>query len=99
MGNIMVKYFSLDTGIAIIRINKEYYKEAWTSLFFLTTLRKQPCKVTILHTSGTIKLIQKQAILHDRMAIKALIANDSLSPKKAQELASKSQKEIQKLDG
>ena len=93
-GNLLVKYYSPHTGLAILRINKEHFKKAWTTLFFKTTLRRKPCAISVIHCSGTIKLLQKRAIELDHHVIRELRLNRKVTDEKADLLTSQSAKNI-----
>ncbi|KAJ3359127.1 hypothetical protein HDU91_005003 [Kappamyces sp. JEL0680] len=71
-GNLLVKYYSPLTGMAIVRIGKDAFEMAWNGLFFTTLLRKRQCAMRVVHVSGTIKLLQKHAVEYDRRKIQQL---------------------------
>ena len=93
----MVKYYSFQTGIAIVRVSKDFYKKAWTALFFLTALKKKNCSLNVLHTSGTIKLLQKKAIELDLKEIRRLRLGNKINLKKAEALSVKNAREIMEI--
>jgi RNase P/RNase MRP subunit POP5 len=50
----LVKYLSKETGLAILRVTRDYYKELATCLTLINQLDGQPAVITILHCSGNL---------------------------------------------
>ncbi|KXN69378.1 hypothetical protein CONCODRAFT_8235 [Conidiobolus coronatus NRRL 28638] len=69
LGSFSVKYLSKETGLAIIRVTRDYYKELATCLTLINQLDSQPVVITILHCSGTIIKCQRSAIKHNKELI------------------------------
>lgn len=63
---IVVKWFNPSTRVGIIRVPRDYADMLLASLFFLRRIENIPCSFRILHVSGTIIAVQKQAIIRDR---------------------------------
>ncbi|KAI7882756.1 hypothetical protein K492DRAFT_144761 [Lichtheimia hyalospora FSU 10163] len=63
---IVVKWFNPITRVGIIRVLRDYADMLLASLFFLRRIGDKPCSFRILHVSGTIIAVQRQAILRDK---------------------------------
>lgn len=60
----------------------------------MSSLRRKRCSLNVLHTSGTIKLLQKRAIEIDLDIIRKLRSDQELSKKTAERLAAQTKKDI-----
>ena len=92
--SLQVKYYSPYTGLAIIRVSKDFYKYLWASIFFTTTLKNRQCQIKVIHLSGTIKQAQKNAILYNKKVLQSLV---QLSAKKRQKLEEDSEELLNQM--
>lgn len=67
--SIQVKYYSFHTGLAIVKVAREYLRECWSAITLMTALRNRKCAMRVLHVGGTIQLVQKEAIRHNHVVI------------------------------
>jgi ribonuclease P/MRP protein subunit POP5 len=95
---VSVKYYSPYSGTAIVRTSRDYYKLVWAAISFVNTLKNRRCSIRVIHTSGTIKLLQKSAIQHDKLQIKRIQEKKKVTEKKAQQLLDISLHTLQKLE-
>lgn len=59
---LSVKYWNPVTGLALIRVPRQYIKELRASLTFLTQLKSRMLKVKSIHCSGTIRGCEQAAV-------------------------------------
>jgi len=64
-----VKYFSPTTSTGIVRVGREQYRVVWVALTFLKEFKGQPCIISVVHVSGTIKKAEIEAMKRANRAI------------------------------
>ncbi|KAI8878816.1 hypothetical protein K501DRAFT_227779, partial [Backusella circina FSU 941] len=64
--NSGVKWYNATTRTGIIRVPRDYTDMYLSTMFFMKQIGPIPCSFSILHVSGTIIHIQKEAIERDR---------------------------------
>jgi ribonuclease P/MRP protein subunit POP5 len=64
-----VKYFSPTTSTGIVRVGREQYRLVWAALTFLKEIKGQPCIISVVHVSGTIKKAEIEAMKRANRAI------------------------------
>ncbi|KAH6565002.1 hypothetical protein BASA50_008971 [Batrachochytrium salamandrivorans] len=84
--SLQVKYYSPFTNLAIIRVNRDYVRLLWACITFTTAIRRRTCLIHVVHLSGTIKLVQKQAIKRNKIAISSLKSKHIVDDAKANSL-------------
>ena len=77
--SIQIKYFSPFTNIGILRMPREHGRMVWASLTFITKIKKIPCRIRVLHVSGTIKSAQKHTIEYNQKMLLKLQNSHVLS--------------------
>ncbi|KAI9339662.1 hypothetical protein BDR26DRAFT_862090 [Obelidium mucronatum] len=99
--NLTLKYFSPMTGVGILRVPREIYKECWAAMSLVQYISseggKTPCILSVFHVSGTIKQSQINTAEHSRREIAALQSTLQLSDVKTKSLLSQSEKTIMSL--
>ncbi|KAI9136042.1 hypothetical protein BKA69DRAFT_251434 [Paraphysoderma sedebokerense] len=63
--SVQVKYYSPHTNVAIVRVDRDYFRALWSAINFITDVDGRECAVQVVWVGGTIKQIQKAAIRHD----------------------------------
>ncbi|KAI8926547.1 hypothetical protein BC831DRAFT_399841 [Entophlyctis helioformis] len=76
--SLQVKYYSPFTNLAIVRIGRDYARHVWAAATLITAVKKRKCMVRVLHVAGTIKLVQKHGIEHNKRMISELRAQKAL---------------------
>ncbi|KAL7751518.1 RNA-binding protein pop5 [Sorochytrium milnesiophthora] len=70
--SLTVKYFSAFTNVGIVRATRDHYRIAWAAMTFVTQILQQPCRIVVLHCSGTIIKCQKAALKYDAEQMRVL---------------------------
>ncbi|KAJ8331308.1 RNA-binding protein pop5 [Batrachochytrium dendrobatidis] len=96
--SLQVKYFNPFTGLAIVRVNRDYMRLVWACVSLITAINKRICMVKVVHVGGTIKLVQSQAIKYNQTIISRLRSDLVLSDAKANLLLQETVAEISTLD-
>jgi RNase P/RNase MRP subunit POP5 len=71
-GLISIKYYSCYTNLAIVRVERDSYKQVWACLTMITKIKNRQCKLRVLQISGTIKMILLKTIEIDNQVVKML---------------------------
>lgn len=50
--HILVKYYSNDTSVGILRIARDCQETLWAALTFLRMINKRLCSIQVIHVSG-----------------------------------------------
>jgi ribonuclease P/MRP protein subunit POP5 len=58
--NFVVKFWNPSTKVLILRVGREHEVEVSNSLILLNSLSGQPCRIRILHVSGTLQKAEER---------------------------------------
>ncbi|KAJ6250248.1 ribonuclease p/mrp protein subunit pop5 [Anaeramoeba flamelloides] len=59
-----VKQYNPLTGLFIVRCSRSQMRQVWLSLTLLDEINSQKCAISIIHSAGTIRSCNLQAIKH-----------------------------------
>ena len=57
-GNFMMKFWNVETKVFILRVGRENEQMVTSALALMNQLKNLPCRVRILHVSGTLLKIE-----------------------------------------
>mmetsp|Transcript_24938 Transcript_24938/g.43811 ORF Transcript_24938/g.43811 Transcript_24938/m.43811 type:complete len:147 (+) Transcript_24938:157-597(+) len=63
---LSIKYWNPVTGLALVRVPRQFLKELRISMAFLTQLKSRVIKVKSIHCSGTIRACEQAAVKYLR---------------------------------
>lgn len=64
-----VKYHNVSTLISIVRCPRAQHRAVWSALCGVTSYKKEPCSLSLLHLAGTIRSAQKVLVKHNTALI------------------------------
>ncbi|ORY40207.1 hypothetical protein BCR33DRAFT_699587 [Rhizoclosmatium globosum] len=74
--NLSIKYFSPMTGVGILRVPRDIYKECWAAVTLVTSVTGErgerdriSCLLNVFHVAGTIKQAQINTIEHNKSEV------------------------------
>ncbi|EDV23545.1 uncharacterized protein TRIADDRAFT_27469, partial [Trichoplax adhaerens] len=69
-----IKYLNVQTKIAFIRCNRNYFRMVWCAITFIKSLNNCSCFFRTLHLGGTIRSCQKFLIKYNKMEVSLLLS-------------------------
>ena len=58
-GNFMIKFWNIETKVFILAVGRENEEMITNSLIFMNEIINIPCRIRILHVSGTLLKIEE----------------------------------------
>ncbi|KAJ6230695.1 ribonuclease p/mrp protein subunit pop5 [Anaeramoeba flamelloides] len=78
-----VKQYNPLTGLFIVRCSRSQMRQVWLSLTLLDEINSQKCAISIIHSAGTIRSCNLQAIKHTNSSL--LVAKSLIQIKNEKE--------------
>lgn len=76
-----VKYHNVSTLMTILRCPRAHYKAVWSALSGITTFKKEPCSLSVVHLAGTIRSVQQALVQRNLALLKKELAMTTLPGK------------------
>jgi len=65
-----IKYFNGETGLFIIRVDRDFYQMLWSSMTLIHRIQEVSLFFRVIHIGGTFKSCKQHAIDYDKEMIK-----------------------------
>lgn len=75
--SLNIKYLNAVTRVFILRCPRDHHKAVWAALTTITSLKKVPCAMNVLHVGGTIRSCQRALVKHNQDKLKIMIQEAS----------------------
>jgi ribonuclease P/MRP protein subunit POP5 len=72
--SLSIKYWNPDTGMLIIRVARDHFRQGWFAVTSITEIKDRRCALTCMHVGGTIRVVKKTLLRYqlDRQRSKGL---------------------------
>lgn len=77
--SLSVKYWNADTGMMIVRLSRDHFREGWYAICSMTELREKKCVLSVLHVGGTIRVVKRNLLRYQMEQHRAAISSVSLA--------------------
>jgi ribonuclease P/MRP protein subunit POP5 len=94
---LTIKYYSPFTKLGILKVSRDFYTRVWQAMTFVSKINQNQAYIKVIHTSGTIKKLQKRAIDYNRSILDDYITQQKITAEQKTDFNVSFETQIQNL--